>query len=72
MTGYLVHITKAPDHFPFDVSVKTLRNWRARGQYPMLFVKFGGKIYVDVREIENCIQAEKERTLAELRRLGLN
>jgi hypothetical protein len=68
---YLVHINNAPEHFPFEVSVKTLRNWRARGQYPELFVKFGGKVYVDTREIEGCIQAEKRKTVAELKRLGL-
>lgn len=31
-------------------SQSTLRNWRSRGQYPELFVKIAGNVYIYGRE----------------------
>ena len=50
------------------LSERTLRNWRSQGKYPEIFVKFGGRVYVDMTMVKAMI--EKDRT-ANLKRLKL-
>jgi hypothetical protein len=38
------------------VAEKTFRNWRSQGLYPNLFSKIGGKVLVDLLELENILQ----------------
>ena len=59
----LVKLTDAPKHFPIPVTVKTLRNWRARGLYPELFVKIGGTIYVDLDVADRIVEAAKAKSI---------
>ena len=60
----LVKLTEAPKHFPLDVTVKTLRNWRARGLYLELFLKIGGTIYVDLDEADKIVEKERAKNTA--------
>jgi hypothetical protein len=53
----LVPIKEAPNHIPY--AEKTLRNWRNQGNYPQLFVKFGGKVFVDLKEAEKMLEEQK-------------
>ena len=62
MTGFeqLVTIKEASNHIPY--AEKTLRNWRSQGNYPQLFVKFGGKVFVDLKEAERILHADKQKS----------
>ncbi len=53
------------------LSEKTLRNWRCQGRYPEIFVKLGGKVFVDLKELAGIIEYQQERTKTQSRRLGL-
>lgn len=66
----LVHISDAPGKI--HIAEKTLRNWRCQGLYPQIFVKLGGKVFVDIGEIEKIIQVQKDAALEQSRRLGLD
>lgn len=65
----LVPIAEAPGHFP--VAEKTLRNWRFQGLYPGLFVKLGGKVFVDLSELVRIVSVQKDEALSRVKRLGL-
>ena len=65
----LVPISDAPGKV--HIAEKTLRNWRCQGLYPQIFVKLGGKVFVDISEIEKIIQGQKDAALDQSRRLGL-
>jgi len=38
------------------MSQSTLRNWRSRGEYPEVFVKIGGKVFIYGREWDRLKQ----------------
>jgi len=59
----IVHISEAPKKI--DFSEKTLRNWRSIGLYPQLFIKIGGKVFIDLGEYENIIRAQKKKAIAD-------
>ena len=65
----LVPISDAPAKLQF--AEKTLRNWRSQGLYPQIFVKLGGKVFIDISEIEKIIQGQKSAALEKSRKLGL-
>ncbi len=65
----IIHISEAPQKI--KIAEKTLRNWRSQGIYPQLFIKIGGKVFVDLDEFRNIIKAQKEKTIANAKRLGL-
>ena len=65
----LIPISEAPTKI--SIAEKTLRNWRASGIYPKLFIKLGGKVFVDLGEFVRIVQAQKEKATNEARRLGL-
>ena len=48
------------------VAEKTLRNWRYKGVYPQIFVKLGGKVFVDLEELAKivAVQQKKAKRLA--------
>ena len=66
----MVHIAKAPDYIP--IAEKTLRNWRSQGKYPQIFVKLGGKVFVDIQEFEKILVRQKEDAIEKARRYGLD
>lgn len=53
----------------FPISAKTMRNWRSAGKYPQLFATLGGRVYVDLIELERTllktqqIEIEKSKKL---------
>lgn len=65
----LVPIAEAPSKI--SIAEKTLRNWRASGIYPQLFIKLGGKVFVDLGEFVRIVKTQKEQATNEARRLGL-
>lgn len=65
----IVPISDAPNRI--SIAEKTLRNWRSRGMYPQLFIKLGGKVFVDLNEFAKLVAAQKEKAVAEAKRLGL-
>ena len=65
----IIHISEAPQKI--KIAEKTLRNWRSQGIYPQLFIKIGGKVFVDLDEFRNIIKVQKEKTIANAKRLGL-
>ncbi|WP_419656045.1 hypothetical protein [Desulfosarcina variabilis] len=65
----LIHISDAPK--AIHIAEKTLRNWRSQGLYPQIFVKLGGKVFIDIGEIEKILQDQKDAALDQSRRLGL-
>ena len=52
------------------IAEKTLRNWRSIGIYPQIFVKLGGRVFVDIREIERLLEVQKQAARDQLRRIG--
>jgi hypothetical protein len=55
----LVPISKAPELI--QIAEKTLRNWRSNGLYPEIFVKLGGKLFIDTAELAEIINTQKKR-----------
>lgn len=49
----LIPIARAPEKIP--IAEKTLRNWRCQGIYPQIFVKLGGKVFIDLGEFKRFI-----------------
>lgn len=49
------------------LSERTLRNWRSQGKYPEIFVKFGGKVFVDMSIVGKIIESEKAANLQRLK-----
>jgi hypothetical protein len=66
----LVTIREAARIIPF--SEKTLRNWRAEKKFSRIFVKLFGKVFIDLAEVDVMIKTDKERTVSEVKRLGLD
>jgi len=60
----IIPISDVPNKIP--IAEKTLRNWRYNGKYPQIFVKLGGKVFVDLKELAAIItkQQEKAKKLA--------
>jgi len=60
----IIPIADVPDVIP--IAEKTLRNWRYNGRYPQIFIKLGGKVFVDLKELATIItkQQEKAKKLA--------
>jgi len=65
----IVPIAEVPKYISF--SVKTLRNWRAGGIYPHIFVKLGGKVFVNMREFAQIAVKQNEKAIQDAKRLGL-
>jgi len=68
----LVSVPDAARLISNKISAKTIRNWRAKGLFPCLFVKIGGKLFVDMAELDKVIAREKERAQVEADRYGLD
>ena len=60
----IIPITEVPTKIP--IAEKTLRNWRYKGVYPQIFVKLGGKVFVDLEELAKivAVQQKKAKRLA--------
>jgi hypothetical protein len=60
----LIPLKDAPKVIPY--AEKTLRNWRYQGIYPQIFMKLGGKVFVDLDALSNIIteQQKKAKKLA--------
>ncbi len=41
------------------LSSKTLYNWKSRGKYPELFIKFGGALLVDMDVLEALLEKHR-------------
>ena len=61
----LVPISKAPEIIL--VAEKTLRNWRSQGRYQQIFIKLGGKVFVDLQEVMQIIEDQKEKNINNLK-----
>lgn len=70
MNANLIPIKEAPEKLPF--AEKTLRNWRSQGVYPQMFVKLGGKVFIDLDELDKIIQAQKDKAIEQAKRLNLD
>jgi hypothetical protein len=68
----LLKIPEATKLINNKIAEKTLRNWRDKRMYPGLFVKIGGKVFVDVTEFTQIIEVQKEQESKQARRLGLD
>jgi len=66
----LIPIKDAPNHIPF--AEKTLRNWRSDGVYPQLFIKLGGKVFIDLDEYEKLVQVQKDKANDMRKRFNLD
>ena len=66
----LVPISEVPSMI--SIAEKTLRNWRAKGMYGGLFIKLGGKVFVDLSELARIVEMQKEKARTEAMRLGLD
>ena len=66
----LVPISEAPTKI--SIAEKTLRNWRAKGMYGRMFIKLGGKVFVDLSEFARIVEIQKEKAGKESRRLGFD
>jgi len=51
--------------YNIDVSQSTLRQWFRKLTYPELFVKFGGKIYVDLSAVPTILKQEQKKFIEE-------
>lgn len=53
------------------IAEKTLRNWRTKGIYPQIFIKLGGKLFIDLEELSGIIHRQKEKAIADAKRLDI-
>ncbi|QTA78523.1 putative DNA binding domain-containing protein [Desulfonema limicola] len=65
----IIPISEAPEKI--SIAEKTLRNWRSQGIYPQLFIKLGGKVFVDLSELAKIVTLQKEEAVEKMKRLGL-
>jgi len=56
--------------YNIDVSKNTLRQWASKLVYPELFVKFGGKVYVDLAAIPTILKQEQKKLIEEKQKIG--
>ncbi|MCL6622875.1 MAG: hypothetical protein K6T55_12370 [Syntrophobacterales bacterium] len=57
---YLVRVSKA-DEAKLPIRASSLYKWHHLGRYPQIFRKLGGYLFVDLRELERLIDAQKPR-----------
>ena len=55
----IVPIADVPDKIP--IAVKTLRNWRYLGIYPQIFLKLGGKVFVDLDALAEIFAEQRKK-----------
>ena len=55
----LIPLTQLPTKIP--IAEKTLRNWRSKGTNAQIFVKLGGKVFVDLDELAKIKTAQQEK-----------
>jgi len=55
----IIPIAQVPTKIP--IAEKTLRNWRYKGMYPQIFVKLGGKVFVDLDELAKIKTAQQKK-----------
>jgi hypothetical protein len=55
----MIPLTQVPTKIP--IAVKTLRNWRSKGTHAQIFVKLGGKVFVDLDELAKIITRQQEK-----------
>ena len=65
----IVPLSDIPKILP--IAEKTLRNWRSKRWYPNIWLKLGGKVFIDIDELSKIIEEQKEKTIKDMRRLGL-
>ncbi len=65
----LLPISKAADKI--HIAEKTLRNWRTKGIYPQIFIKLGGKLFIDLEELSAIIIRQREKAIADAKRLDI-
>ena len=53
------------------IAEKTLRNWRTKGIYPQIFIKLGGKLFIDLEELSVIIIRQREQAIADAKRLDI-
>ena len=65
----LLPISEAADKI--HIAEKTLRNWRTKGVYPQIFIKLGGKLFIDLEELSGIIIRQREKAIADAKRLDI-
>ena len=65
----LLPISEAADKI--HIAEKTLRNWRTKGVYPQIFIKLGGKLFIDLEELSRIIIRQREKAIADAKRLDI-
>ena len=55
----IIPIADVPDKI--QIAEKTLRNWRYKGINSQIFVKLGGKVFVDLSELAKIITRQQEK-----------
>ena len=65
----LLPISEAADKI--HIAEKTLRNWRTKGIYPQIFIKLGGKLFIDLEELSGIIIRQREKAIADAKRLEI-
>jgi hypothetical protein len=56
--------------YNIDVSQSTLRQWVRKLTYPELFVRFGGKIYVDLSAVPTILKQEQKKFIEEKQKIN--
>ena len=65
----LLPISEAADKI--HIAEKTLRNWRKKGFYPQIFIKLGGKLFIDLEDLSGIILRQREKAIADAKRLDI-
>ena len=66
----LVPISEAPAHM--NIAEKTLRNWRSQGIYSQIFVKIGGRVFINLAEYALIVQKEIDKAKTQAKRYDLD
>jgi len=56
--------------YNIEISQSTLRQWASKLVYPELFVKFGGKVYVDLAAVPTILKQEQKKLIEEKQKIN--
>ena len=61
----IIPIADVPNIIP--IAEKTLRNWRYKRKYPQIFIKIGGKVFVDLKELAKIASDQQKEAKLSLK-----
>ena len=73
MKRNIVWIGEAPlkikEVYGIKITLSTLRDWRRKGKYPRIFIKIGGRIFVDIDQFNEYISNSQQENEEKIKKI---